>query len=233
LRLNVIPAAGALLATLFAGLLAAPSPAGAELVLSQLVVELAPGRQDRADIEVLNRSPERSFVTIEPREIVAPGTSGESSRTDPDPEKLGILVSPERMVLEPGEQRLMRIASLAPGDRERIYRVRVEPVMGKLSSPSSGLKILVGYDVLVLVRPSELRPHVSGSRSGNALRLVNDGNVSVELLGGRACDSSMRNCRDLPGGRLYAGASRSVLVDGAAKVQYELKAGAKFIPVQF
>jgi len=231
--MNSVAATAALLGTVVAGVLLAATPAGAELVLSQLVVDLVPGKQDRADIEVLNRSPDRSFVTIEPREIVAPGTPDEAARTDPDPEKLGILVSPERMVLEPGERRLLRIASLAPSDRERVYRVTVEPVIGKLSSQSSGLKILVGYDVLVLVRPSDPRPHVTGSRSGTDLDLANDGNLSVELLGGRACDAAMRNCRDLPGGRLYAGAKRSVPIGRAAKVQYQLKAGAKLIPVQF
>lgn len=231
--MNSVAASGALLAVAFTGMLVAASPARAELVLSQLVVELVPGQQDRADIEVLNRGAERAFVTLEPREVVDPGTPGQAARTDPDPEKLGILVSPERMVLEPGERRLMRIAELAPPERERVYRVRVEPVVGKLSSGSSGLKILVGYDVLVLVRPSSPRPHVTGTRSGTGLELVNDGNVSVELLGGRACDASMRNCTDLPGGRLYAGAKRLVPVGGAAKVEYQLKAGPKLIPVQF
>ena len=215
------------------GLLASASPAAAELVLSQLVVELAPGQQDRADIEVLNRSPDRSFVTVEPREVVAPGTVQESSRSDPDPEKLGLLVSPERIVLEPGERRLMRIAALGSSDRERVYRVRVEPVVGQLSAQSSGLKILVGYDVLVLVRPAEAKPHVSGSRSGGDLKLLNDGNVSVELVDGRACDASMHSCRDLPAGRLYAGAVRSVPVGDAATVQYKLKVGPKLIPVGF
>lgn len=233
MQLNPVRLAGAAISIGLGALLVPAAPAEAQLVLSQLVVELPSGAQDRADVEVLNKSPERSFVAVDPREILAPGTAQETSRTDPDPEKLGLLVSPERLVLEPGEHRLIRIAELGSSPRERVYRVRVEPVVGKLSSSASGLKILVGYDVLVLVRPSEAKPHVSGSRTGEDLKLVNDGNVSVELTDGRACDSAMRNCKDLPGGRLYAGAAKSVPIGSASTVQYKLKLGPKLIAVEF
>lgn len=231
MQLKSVGIASAVILIAFSALLA--TPAQAQLVLSQLVVELVPGEQDRADIEILNKSPDRSFVAIEPREVIAPGTAQESKRTDPDPEKLGLLVSPERLVLEPGEHRLIRIAALGSNSQERVYRVRVEPVVGQLSSSASGLKILVGYDVLVLVRPSDAKPHVSGTRSGQDLRLVNDGNVSVELTSGRACDAAMRNCKDLPGGRLYAGAAKSITIGSASTVQYKLKLGPKLIPVAF
>lgn len=233
MQLKQVTLAGAANALAFAALFVPTVPAQAQLVLSQLVVELAPGQQDRADVEILNKSPDRSFVAAEPREIVGPGTAEEANRTDPDPEKLGLLVSPERLVLEPGEHRLIRIAALGSSPRERVYRVRVEPVVGQLSSSASGLKILVGYDLLVLVRPSQANPHVSATRSGQDLKLVNDGNVSLELTGGRACDASLRNCKDLPGGRLYAGAVKSVAIGSASTVQYKLKVGPRLIPVQF
>ena len=219
-------------ALLLAAGLARPTAARAGLVLSQLVVEIAPENR-RADIELWNDGADRNFVEVNPREMIAPGTAVQSSRTDPDPDKLGLLVSPQRLVLEPGQRRLLRIASIAFGERERVYRVTVKPVVGQLSSTTSGLKLLVGYDVLVLVRPVQPKPHVTGIRSGNELKLVNDGNVSVELVDGRACDSSARKCTDLPVGRLYAGAERTVPAGGAPSIRYNLKFGSKLIPVQF
>ena len=209
------------------------SPACAELVLSRMIVELTPAEFQRSDIELWNNGPDRAFVEIDPREIIAPGTPAQSSRKDPDPEKLGLLVSPERIILEPGQRRLLRIASLGTSDRERVYRVTVKPVVGELASQTSGLKLLVGYDVLVLVRPARAMPHVSASRSGPQLSLKNDGNVSVELVDGRACDQSMHNCSDLPAARLYAGAEKTVNVEGASKIHYDLKVGSKLIAVEF
>lgn len=216
------------------GALVAPlTSAQASLVLSQLVVELSPGDHSRSDLELLNQGPDRAYVVVQPREIVGPGTAGETSRQDPDPEKLGLLVSPARLILEPGQRRLIRIADIAPpADRERVYRVTVKPVAGQVSSAASGLKVLVGYDVLVLVRPGSPEPHVSGVRHGNQLMLRNDGNVSVELADGEQCDSSNR-CKPLPEGRLYAGASKTVTVAPGARAAYKLKVGAKVMAVQF
>jgi P pilus assembly chaperone PapD len=207
--------------------------ARAELVLSQLVIELSPGENARADVEAWNNGKDRIFVSVDPREILHAGTTTESSRTDPDPEKLGLLVSPSRMILEPGQRKLLRIASIADSGRERIYRVTVKPVVGQLSSQGSGLKVLVGYDMLILARPAELKPHVSASRSKDQLIMRNDGNVSVELVDGRACDAAMRNCEDLPSGRLYAGAERIVKVAAGHRAQYKLRIGAKLTAVDF
>jgi P pilus assembly chaperone PapD len=216
-----------------ADLFAPLSDAQAGMVLSQLVVELAPGQLSRADVEVFNDGSERIFVAADPREVIDAGTMAQSSRTDVDPEKLGLLVSPDRMVLEPGQHKLLRIATFGTSDRERVYRVTVKPVVGQLSSQRSGLKLLVGYDVLVLVRPVEVRPHVSGTRSGDQLTLKNDGNVSVELVDGRECEASTKVCEVLPDGRLYMGAERVITVRSNHRVEYKLAVGGKSIPVDF
>jgi P pilus assembly chaperone PapD len=200
------------------------SSAKAGIVLSQLIVELQPGKQLKDDIEVWNDSPDRAYVAVEPREILHPGTADESVWKDPDPEKLGLLLTPTRMVLEPGQRKLIRLATLAPpSDNERIYRVTVKPVVGDLQAQSSGLKILVGYDVLVLVRPTVSSPNVSAVRSGRTLKFTNSGNASVELVDGRQCDSSRLHCVDLPGKRLYAGASWSEQLNSDLPVEYTIK----------
>jgi P pilus assembly chaperone PapD len=192
-----------------------------EIVLSQLVVELKAGKSVRQDIEVLNKDPNRAYVVAEPREIVDPGTSIEKSFTDPDPGKLGLLVSPSRMVLEPGQHKLIRFADVAPSpERERVYRVTVKPVIGGLETDESGIKVLVGYDVLILVRPSKPEVKVSATRQGQKILWRNDGNVSVELTDGRQCRSATNDCSSLPGKRLYAGASWQVDVEPDGPIEY-------------
>lgn len=222
---------------LAAALVSAALPAAAaraDIVLSQLIVDLQSGKHDREDVEVWNNGPERAYVAVEPREIVDPGQASQSSRQDPDPQKLGLLVAPARMILEPGQRKLMRIASIAPDSgRERVYRVTVKPVAGRLSSSDSGLKVLVGYDALVLVRPAAAHPSVTGTRTGNRLTLRNDGNVSVELVRGRQCDSSGKACRDLPGKRLYAGAQWTQTLPTAGRVDYMVMSPAGQNPRSF
>jgi P pilus assembly chaperone PapD len=202
------------------------SPARAEVVLSQLIVELKPGNM-RQDVDVWNNSPDPAYVAAEPREIVAAGTVAQTVRIEPDPEKLGLLVAPARMILEPGQHKLLRIAAIgSAAQRERIYRVTVKPEVGKLASDKSGLKILVGYDVLVLVRPAEPRASVVTSRSGNMLTFINQGNVSVELTDGRQCDPTGESCTALPGKRLYTGARWTEPLKWDTKVEYRVISSA-------
>jgi P pilus assembly chaperone PapD len=201
--------------------------AHADIVLSQLIIDLQPGKNGRADIEVWNNGTERAYVALEPREVVNAGLGNEARREEPDPEKLGLLVSPARMILEPGQRKLARFADIAPpGERERIYRVTVKPVAGPLEAPDSALKIMIGYDVLVLVRPAAVRLGVSGRRSGSSLVFRNDGNSSVELIEGRQCDQARAHCTDLPGKRLYAGAQWSETLQSSGPVEYTIKSAA-------
>ncbi len=192
--------------------LLAPTAAQADLKLSQLIVELGEGSK-ASDIELWNDSPERTFVAIEPREIVAAGTAAQSDRHDPDPQKLGLLASPSRVILEPGQRRLLRVAALnPPSERERVYRVTVKPVVGPLQSNASGIKIMVGYDILVLVRPARAMGSLVSSRHNGQVVVRNDGNSSVELIDGRQCDAQRKSCSAISGKRLYAGASWTVPV---------------------
>jgi P pilus assembly chaperone PapD len=213
-------------AALIAGLV--PAAAHAELALSQLIVELQPGKQARDDVEIWNNSPDRTYVALEPREIVDPSLPSQHERREADPEKLGLLVSPARMILEPGARRLIRLATLLPDTgREHVFRVTVKPVIGGVDTKDNGLKILVGYDLLVLVRPGQPVPAVTGLRNGRKLTFTNRGNVSVELMSGRQCDASHGHCVDLPGKRLYAGASWTVDLHSDGPVDYLLRSPGK------
>src|SRR4051812_24538220 len=212
----------ACLAALAAPVLAAP--AHADLVLSELIVELQPRKAMRDDIEIWNNSPERSFVSVEPREIINPALPSQTERRDPDPEKLGLLVEPARMILEPGQRRLVRIAAFSGStDLEHVYRVTIKPAVGPIHSEDSGLKVVVGYDVLVLVRPAQPRAHVTATRAGRRLAFNNSGNVSVELIEGRQCVVAHGPCAELPGKRLYPGASWTVQLPSDQPAQYTLK----------
>ena len=222
------------LAGLGLAMLAGPSPAAAGIAVSQMVVDLKPGQSRAVDIEILNDSAERSYVAIEPREVIDPGTANERRAMSPDPEKLGLLVSPNRLILEPQQRRRLRIAVLGPpGTSERVYRVTVKPVTGEVSGADSGLKLLVGYDLLVLARPDQVRPGLSASRSGGTLVIANGGNSSVEMTEGKQCEEGGKACRPLPGKRLYAGASWSQPLKGGGPAEYRVRTADGWTSMKF
>jgi P pilus assembly chaperone PapD len=222
-------------ALLIAGNVLAPlSAARAELVLSQLILDLEPARNTRGDVEIWNNGRDVVYVAVEPREILRPGTPLETGLVNPDPEQLGLLVSPARMILDPGQRKRLRIASISkPAYKERVYRVTVKPVVGQLSSDHAGLKILVGYDLLVLVRPTSTRPSVVGIRAGDHLIVRNDGNISVELMDGKACDAAKKVCEPLAGGRIYAGAEKKFPISSLRRAHYVIRIPGKMIPQEF
>lgn len=186
-----------------------PGWAHAEMVLSQVIVDLLPGKPPRDDIEVFNDGPERMFVSAEPFEILKAGTPDERRvPSSSDPEQSGILVTPQKLVLAPGERRTVRIAAI--GGRpaiDRVYRVAIKPVAGPISADQSALKVFVGYDALVLVRPAQFTGDLAGERKGRSLTLTNAGNTAQELFDGKQCDAVGKDCRPLPAKRLYPGAA--------------------------
>lgn len=185
----------------------APTAAHAEMVLSQVIVDLAAADAPRDDIEVFNNGVERMYVQAEPFEILAAGTPGEQRVPAKDPETSGLLVSPQRLVLSPGERRIIRIAMIGErGPAERVYRVAIKPVVGGVSADGTAIKVLVGYDALVIVRPSRIVGEVTAERRGNTLVMRNGSNTSQEIFQGRQCDKSGTDCRELPAKRLYPGA---------------------------
>jgi P pilus assembly chaperone PapD len=225
---------GAALGSLAALLALAASPAAAELVVGQLIVEFRPGAPRASDIEISNISDERTYALVEPREILNPGTAAEQSFTSPDPAKLGLITSPARFILEPRQRRTLRIAAIGvAADRERVYRVTVKPVTGEVASEESGLKLMVGYDLLVLVRPALVSNDVRASRSGPDLTIINGGNASVELAEGKQCDQAGENCRPLPSKRLYAGASWTQTLPRPAGGEYRMRSANGWSTVKF
>jgi P pilus assembly chaperone PapD len=183
-----------------------PAPVHAEMALSKVVVDFTSARPARDDIEITNSADEILYVSIEPAEILNPGRPEERRVANPNPRELGLLISPNRLVLAPGERKVVRVSLLErPADRDRIYRVTIKPVIGEIVARQSALKLVVGYDVLVIARPENARPLLEVSRRGNAVEFRNVGNTNALLFNGRQCDEEETDCAELPSKRVYAG----------------------------
>ncbi len=210
---------------IFAATLLTAIPSHAEMRLDRVIVDFSDGKTRRTDIEVTNESKAPMYVSIQPAEILRPGLAGQERRTYRDPMEMGILVSPTRMVLEPGQSKPIRIAILKPPqDQDRIYRIKIAPAVGRTVGIKTGVRVLVGYDVLVIVRPENAKPEITGDRNGRKLTLRNTGNSNAILVGGTQCDTAEK-CVDLPTARLYAGATWTVDLPLDAPAKYRFESG--------
>jgi P pilus assembly chaperone PapD len=218
---------------LLLGLLTA-SNAFAGIGLSQAIVDFSDPRMQRQDIWIINDGPKRAYVAIDPAEIVNPGLSDERRVTEPDPEKRGLLVSPTRIVLEPNQRRMVRLVVIGDRESERIYRVKIHPVEAPVERNENqetpkksgvGIKVLTGYDALVIVRPLDPAAKVTARREGRDLVFKNTGNTNALLFNGTQCNASGKDCKNLPAMRLYAGASNTITTPYRTPVSYEVMAG--------
>lgn len=204
----------------------ASAPAQADIVLSQVIVDMQPGKPGHDDIEVWNAGKERAYVVAEPSEVLHPGLADENRQASIDPAVSGLLVTPQRMVLEPGQRRILRVSAVAPrGDADRIYRVLIKPVAGALNAEATSLKVFVGYDVLVLYRPRSISGTVTASRTGRRISFHNASNTAQEMFDGKQCDSAGKNCKTLPSTRLYAGADWQQDLPYDTPLEYRVASG--------
>ena len=210
------------------------SSVSANMVLSEAILHFEPGKPLRKDIEVENVGDETLYIQIDPQIVRNPGTNEESRDAYTDPRDAGLLVTPNKLVIPPKSRKLVRFVVLKPAtDKEdNVYRVTFKPV----SNPDIpkdgqiGVKVVIAYQVLVLVQPSNPEPKLVAKRNGNKLLFTNNGNTNVLLREGRQCpnkSSTEDECQHLPGQRLYAGNKWSIDLPTNKPVEYYLSIGTK------
>jgi len=225
--------AGAIIACAVA--MASIAPASASMILSTAIVHFEEGSAARQDVEISNAGDEPLYVQIEPHIVLNPGTEAEQRVPIKNPREHGLLVTPSRMVLAPGTAKSMRLVKLAmPGDpdetEERIYRISARPVVGDVSADQTGLKVLIGYEVLAIVYPKSPTPDLVVERSGLTLTAHNKGNTNVLLQEGFQCDTPdqpLEECSPVRGKRMYPGLSWSIELERDLPVRYFQSVGTR------
>ncbi len=202
------------LATLLFGALC--TSAHGALRLSDFFVELH-GAQRGDALFAHNEGDEVLYLEVRVEEVLDPLADPPNVRQADDPRSLGLLVSPQRLVLQPGEEGRIRTLAMTQPDQDRFYKVTVVPVTGALQSDQSvGVKVMIGYSAWVFIRPEGARPVLEGSRREGELLLRNAGDTLARLVRGRQCDAHGR-CERLEPVRVLAGQSKSLplpLADG-------------------
>jgi hypothetical protein len=157
-------------------------------------------------ITVTNADPKLSFVTVQAREVMAPGEEDEKLRLDPDPASMGILVTPLRLAMEPGERRGLRLLAVNPaGPTDRVWRTKIAPAAGKVKSQQSGVAFLIAYDALIIQRAVNPVVTITGKRDDKSLTLANSGNSFGLISEVNHCLAD-KPCVKLPfSKRLYGG----------------------------
>ena len=183
--------------------------AKADLALNNSILYFEPGEPNHQDVEVENLGDAPLYIQITPRVVRNPGTEQQTREEYDDPTKAGLLVSPNKLVVPPKGRKLLRFVNLNPdASEERVYRVSVTPVVGELNASETGVKVVIAYEVLVLVHPKNGVVDLVHQRQGKSLTIENKGTRNVLVRKGVQCpegETDETQCDNIPGKRLYPG----------------------------
>ncbi len=216
------------LACVFLSLASLPGHAAMEL--NNVIFHFEPGEPVRQDVEVTNTGDQMLYVQIEPRRVLSPGEADESRNLYRDPREGGLMVTPNKLVVPPGATKVVRMVKMGSADTERVYRISAKPVVSDVVTDQSGLKILVGYDILAIVYPDAPEPQLAVERTGKQLTITNTGNTNVLLREGFQCaepDLDRALCTAIPGRRMYPGNAWQVELPENLPVTYYQSVGTR------
>lgn len=203
--------------------------AHADMILNKSIIYFEPDSPNREDLEIQNAGTDPLYIQVTPKIVNNPGTDKQVREIFDNPKQAGLLVSPNKLVVPPNGRKLLRFVNLNPNPKqEKVYRVSITPVVGELSAKSTGVKIMIGYEVLVIVHPVDGHIDLTHQRSGNKLTLSNQGTQNVLLRKGTQCPEGIADesqCHQLPGKRLYPGNTWSVDLETDQAVTYFLSRG--------
>jgi len=184
------------------------TPAYAQLAVNKSILEVT-NQVGRTSVRLTNNGADTLYINLNLHEVLDPATSDTNTKLLSDPTQDGILVHPRQLVLQPGQSRSARVVlSRRVEQQDRVFRLNLEPMVGdalvaQTDKREAGVKMLLGYKLLVLARPDELQPDVKMQREKHKVVFENNGNTSVLLRKLSVCESENSACTDLAPNRLY------------------------------
>lgn len=201
----------------------------ADMVLNKSIIYFEPDSPTREDLEIQNSGSDPLYIQVTPKVVKKPGTEEQSREIFDNPKEAGLLVSPNKLIVPPNGRKLLRFVNLNPRpDEEKVYRVSITPVVGDLTAKNTGVKIMIGYEVLVIVHPKNGFIDLAHQRNKRMLSLANNGTQNVLLRKGTQCPPDVvdeSECHQLPGKRLYPGNTWSVDLESDQPVKYFMSRG--------
>ena len=206
-----------------------PVIANADMILNKSIIYFEPGNPTREDLEIQNAGSDPLYIQITPKVVHKPGSDEQAREVFDNPKEAGLLVSPNKLIVPPNGRKLLRFVNLnSTTNEEKVYRVSITPVVGDLTAKKSGVKIMIGYEVLVIVHPLDGTVDLVHKRTENKLTVSNQGTQNILLRKGTQCPPEVKDeslCEQYPGKRLYPGNSWSIDLAKNQPVSYFISRG--------
>jgi hypothetical protein len=247
-----------LLITIILSILASPVLAS-KIRVDKMNIDFTDTNQHAESIHVYNGSTETAYVAIDLIEVIDAGLSTEhrvlyrqlrgGDATVKIDESTGyelrdikgsqLVITPSKMIITAqsgraayGTVKIIRVGKMEAV--ERIYRLRVRPVIDGFQMSEGqniGLKLLVGYELLVTVHPNEKIVSQVLEKNKQGYLLKNTGNVNFYIEKAQHCIAKI--CTKLNAKRVYAGDNYNLpLTVSEGVFKYNRRVGVKSTPME-
>ena len=211
-------------------MLAAIGPAWAQLQLNDFFIDLGDGAKP-GELYAANRGDETLYLQVTVEEVLNPGAEDEEIVKIANPREAGVLVSPQRLVAQPGEEKRIRIVALKDADEDRFFKLTVTPVVGDLESEEAiGVKVMIAYAAWVFLRPEGAEPMITAEQTGAVLTLRNEGRTHAEISNAKQCGDDGA-CETIPKFLMMAGAEKVVELNSTDPVEAKVMFAGKAQPL--
>lgn len=206
------------------------------LSLSEVILDYEPGQGLFRDIWASNTGIDTLYVQIDVDQIINPGEMPMKREAIKDLSKADLLVTPRQFKLTPGKRQRIRFLFKTPFENtEKIYRATVTPKINRLlmkkvegEKKGLGLKVLIGYEILVIKRPRAMNAQLKIERKAKQLSVENIGNTNALLLYLQQCpkgDMDRDQCIKSNGPRVYPGRKEDIPLQFDIPVEIYKKVG--------
>lgn len=175
-------------ALLLSSCLAMPVPAFAliDLLPKEIVV-----RDKPAVVRIVNKGERAEYVSIALARLLNPGVDLESERLESVTlaHKPMLYAYPFRITLAPGQSKTITLKPLEAVERERVYRLDVQPVIDlketEQQATSGNVLINIGFSGLVRQLPAVEKAELAVTCEASGARLSASGNVRYPVKGAK------------------------------------------------
>lgn len=149
-------------------------------------MELDVGKSGAAKISVDSKSDKVQFIRVRETKIIHPGTSLEKEIAM-DVSNDSLAVTPVKLALSPGSERIVRLISFEPPEKETTWRVYFEAVSesefnevsGNSQKSSADVGVSIIWGALIHVLPAKIKASIVYEPSKKAL--INNGTIRIPV----------------------------------------------------
>jgi hypothetical protein len=159
-------------------------------------MEVSVGLKGASQIKVISQDNDVQFIKVSLKQIFMPGTAQESEKASDAPSANGLIITPRKIAISPASERVVRLISVMPPEKETTWRAYFESVnednfithQGDLTTSAAiaSIGVNVVWGVLIHVAPEKIRASLEFIDTSG--RVLNNGTIRIPVKEVGVCD---------------------------------------------